>query len=275
MALLVKAAAQKEDAHYYDKDGTPCHGTLREARKRGAYPSVSTTLGQVVARPALDFYKAQQITLAAVTYNFPPNTPEDEKCRLIIEDSRKEVEAAAIRGTYVHTLAEAAVRGKKPKQLQPEFARHYEALKFWAKGIHEVHKMEEVVVNHEEGYAGRVDLIATIGDENENEVEVIDFKTRKFKKVGTFADGNPGVCTIGDPHRVDSYDTDILQLSAYAFAVFDEPVAARSVYIDPATGAIHDHIWSKDAVAEAFEVFKNVMAIWRWQKKYDPREVNV
>lgn len=274
MALLVKSAVQKEDAHYYGKDGTPCHGTLREARKRGAYPSVSTAL-QALARPGLDYYKTQQLALAAVTYNFPADVTAEDKCRLIIEDSRKEVEAAAERGTYLHTLSHAAALGLKPEELRPQFARHYESFKFWAKSIHKVHKAEDVVVNHEEGYAGRVDLIATIGDENENEVEVIDFKSRKFKKVGTFADGNPGVCTIGDPHKVDSYDTDILQLSAYAFAAFDEPIAARSVYIDPATGAIHDHIWSKEDVADAFEVFKNVMAIWRWQKKYDPREVSV
>lgn len=270
MALLVKTARQEEDAHYYDKDGTPCHGTLREARKRCAYPSVSTGL-QELARRGLDFYKTQQLTLAAVTYPFPPGISDEEKCRLIVEDSLKEVQAAAERGTYVHELAHCAVNGNEPDNLKPEFSRHYTALKFWAKCVHEVHKAEEVVVNHDEGYAGRVDLIATIGDENENEVEVIDFKTRKFKKVGRIAEGNPGVCTIGDPHKVDSYDTDILQLSAYAFAVFDEPVAARSVYIDPATGAIHDHIWSKEDVAEAFEVFKKVMAVWRWRKNYDPR----
>jgi len=272
VALLVPTA-QAEDAHYYDKDGTPCHGTLREARKRGAYPSPTSTLGAVLARPGLDFFKQSQAIASALTLPRKDDEPLHEFSARVIEDSRKEVQAAAERGSYVHTLSHAAALKIEPDDLRPEFARHYEVLKFWAKGILKVHKAEDVVINHDEGYAGRVDLIATIGDEDENEVEVIDFKTRKFKKVGKFAEGNPGVCTIGDPHKVDAYDTDILQLSAYAFAVFDEPVAARSVYIDPATAAIHDHIWTKEDVAEAFEVFKNVMAIWRWQKKYDPRDV--
>ena len=101
----------------------------------------------------------------------------------------------------------------------------------------------------------------------------MDFKTRKFKKLGTPVPDMPGYASADDPHKVDSYDTDLIQLAAYAYAVFDEPVAARSVYIEPKSGAIAYKLWAPEQVESAFEVFKHVLAIWRWQKKYDPREV--
>lgn len=272
MALLVKTA-QAEDSHYYDKDGNPCHGTLREARKRGAYPSPTSVLGSVLARQGLDFYKQSQAIASAITLPRLPGEDDQAFSLRAIEDSRKEVEAAAERGQYCHTLAEHAVRKEVPADLRPEFALHFESLKAFARFVRRVHKMEEVVVNHDEGYAGRVDLICDFGDKSEQTLEVVDFKTRKFKKIGKFLNSMPGHAAHDDPHKVESYDTDLLQLSAYAYAVFDEPVAARSVYIEPKTGAIEYKLWEPEQVEEAFEVFKQVLAIWRWQKKYDPREV--
>jgi hypothetical protein len=272
VALLVKTA-QAEDSHYYLPTGEPCHGTLREARKRGAYPSPTSVLGGVLARPGLDFFKQSQAIASAITLPRLPGENDQDFSLRAIQDSRKEVEAAADLGTYVHTLAECAVRGVEPEDLREGFGPHLESLRVFARFVREVHKMEEVVVNHEEGYAGRVDLICEWGDKTEQVVEVVDFKTRKFKKVGTPVPGMAGYATADDPHKVESYDTDLLQLSAYAYAVFDEPVAARSVYIEPKTGAIECKLWEPGQVEEAFEVFKQVLAIWRWQKKYDPREL--
>ena len=274
MALLVPTA-QAEDAHYYDKDGTPCHGTLREARKRGAYPSVSTTISSVIAKPGLDFYKQSQAIAAARTLPKKEDESESDFVQRVIEDSRAEVKAAADRGTYVHSLSECAAKREQPTELRAGFEPHWESLKYWSKFCYKVHKCEEVVVNHEEGYAGRVDLICDWGDAKEHGVEVVDFKTRKFKKVGRLIPDMPGHATHDEPHKVDSYDTDIIQLAAYAYAVFEEPVAARSVYIDPATGALENKLWTPEDVEEAFEIFKNVLAIWRWMKNYDPREVQV
>ena len=271
MALLVPTA-QAEDAHYYDKYGNPCHGTLREARKLGAYPSVSTTLSSVLAKPGLDFYKQAQAIGAALTLPRKKDEPESEFVQRVIEDSRAEVKAAAERGTYVHTLSELAVKGDEPAELRAGFQPHWESLKFWSRFVYKVHKCEEVVVNHEEGYAGRVDLICEWGDKHEQTTEVVDFKTRKFKKIGKLIPDMPGHATADEPHKVESYDTDLIQLSAYAYAVFDEPVAARSVYIDPATGAIENKLWTPEEVEEGFEVFKHTLAIWRWMKNYDPRE---
>lgn len=269
------ATAQKETGHYYLPTGEPCHGDLRQAKKQKAYPSPTTILGAVLARPGLDNWKQEQAILQSLTLPKLDGELDPDFARRVVAASKGELQAAADRGTYVHELAEAAVGGREPAELRAGFEPHWESLKYWSKFCYKVHKCEEVVVNHEEGYAGRVDLICEWGDKHEQTTEVVDFKTRKFKKVGRLIPDMPGHATHDEPHKVDSYDTDIIQLAAYAYAVFDEPVAARSVYIDPATGALENKLWTPEEVEEAFEIFKNVLAIWRWMKNYDPREVRV
>lgn len=268
MAQII-ATSQTESSHYYLPDGTPVHGDLRQARKANALPSVTTILS-VVAKPGLDNWKQETAILQSLTLPRLDGEEDPAFAKRVVEAGRTELQAAADRGTYVHTLAEAAIRGEAlpfDKKYQP----HWEALRFWAKSVYEVVEQETVLVNHDEGYAGRVDLIAKIGDEDEHEVEVIDFKTRKFRKVGKFAEGNPGACTVGDPHKVDSYSTDLYQLAAYCYCHFDEPVKCRNVYIDPATGAIHDKLWTEEDVADAYETFLAIAQVWRAEKNYDPR----
>jgi hypothetical protein len=272
MAQLVPTA-QAESSHYYLPDGSPLHGDLRQARKAGAYPSPTTALGSVLARPGLDNWKQESAILQSLTLPRIDGEEDAQFARRVVGATRDDLQAAADRGTYVHTLAEHAVTGKTPADLKAEFEPHFAALQVFSKFVRKVHHMEDVVVNHAEGYAGRVDLICDWGDKVQTTVEVVDFKTRKFKKLGTPVPDMPGFASADDPHKVDSYETDLIQLAAYAYAVFDEPVAARSVYIEPKSGAIAYKLWAPEQVESAFEVFKHVLAIWRWQKKYDPREV--
>jgi hypothetical protein len=264
------ATAPAEASHYYLTTGEPCHGNLREARKAKALPSVTTILS-VLAKPGLDAWKQETAILQSLTLPRLDGEADPVFAKRVVEASRTELQAAADRGTYVHNLAEQVLRGEDVDVVEAKYRPHLESLRFWAKCVHEVVAQETVLVNEVEGYAGRVDLIAKIGDANEHEVEVIDFKTRKFRKVGTFAGGNPGVCTVGDPHKVDSYSTDLYQLAAYCYCHFEEPVKCRNVYIDPASGAIHDKLWSEEDVAEAYETFLSIAQVWRAEKNYDPR----
>jgi hypothetical protein len=108
------------------------------------------------------------------------------------------------------------------------------------------------MVNEAEGYAGRVDLICDINGES----EVVDFKTRKFKN-----------------GKASGYETDLLQLSAYAYAFTDEGMACRNILIDPVTGQLQDIRYTAEQAAQAFDAFTSICKVWRWLKKYDPREV--
>ncbi len=180
-----------------------------------------------------------------------------EFAKRAVLDSRKEVEAAAARGTHIHSLAEILINGEEPGELAKGYELHFESLKNWHKDVTKVHASESVMVNEAEGYAGRVDLIADI----HGVIEVVDFKTRKFKKDAK------GIS------KASGYETDLLQLSAYAYAFTDEGMACRNILIDPVTGQLQEIRYTAEQVAQAFDAFTSICKVWRWLKKYDPREV--
>ena len=259
MAALI-ATAKTESSHYYLASGESCHGDLRSARKVGAYPSVTTILGAAgPSKQGLMNWKEEQAILSALSLPRNDGEADSDFAKRVVLDSRKEVEAAAIRGTQIHSLAEIIINGEEPGELVNGYEAHFDSLKQWRKGIYKVHKSEAVLVNEAEGYAGRVDLIAEIyGEKLSPEIEVIDFKTRKFKN-----------------GKAAGYETDLLQLSAYAYAFTDEHMACRNVLIDPVTGQLAEVKYTAEQVCFAFEAFTSICKVWRWLKKYDPREVKL
>ena len=257
MAALI-ATAQAENSHYYTRLGEPVHGTLREARKVNALPSVTNGMS-ILAKPGLIFYLQENAILSTLSLPRLQGESETDFVKRVVLDSRKEVESAAERGTYTHSLCEIlADGGDKPADLRKGFEPHWGSLKNWFSKVHKIHSSEQVLVNEDVGYAGRVDLIAEIVATDGPRVEVIDFKTRKFKKDKK---GNG---------KADSYSTDLYQLAAYCFAHFDEPTWCRNVYIEPVTGEISEKEWSPEEVEAAFEVFKAICVIWQAEKKYNP-----
>jgi Holliday junction resolvase-like predicted endonuclease len=257
MAALI-ATAKTESSHYYLASGESCHGDLRSARKVGAFPSVTTILGAAgPSKQGLMNWKEEQAILSALSLPRNDGEADSDFAKRVVLDSHKEVEAAAIRGTQIHSLAEIIINGEKPGELVKGYEPHFASLKEWHKDVTKVHASESVMVNEAEGYAGRVDLIADI----HGVIEVVDFKTRKFKKDAK------GVS------KASGYETDLLQLSAYAYAFTDEHMACRNVLIDPVTGQLQDIRYTAEQVAQAFEAFTSICKVWRWLKKYDPREV--
>jgi hypothetical protein len=253
MAPII-VTSQKESSHYYLATGESCHGDLRSARKVGAFPSVTTILGAAgPSKQGLMNWKEEQAILSALS--LPRNDGEADTAfaKRVVLDSRKEVEAAAARGTQIHALAEAIINQEEPGDLVNGYEEHYAGLKEWRECcVTKVHASESVLVNKDQGYAGRVDLICDI----HGEIEVVDFKTRKFKN-----------------GKAAGYETDLLQLSAYAYAFTDEGMACRNILIDPVTGQLAEVKYTAEQVCFAFEAFTSICKVWRWLKKYDPREV--
>jgi hypothetical protein len=256
MAPII-VTAKTESAHYYLKSGESCHGDLRSARKVGAFPSVTTILAAGPQKTGLINWQVEQAMSSSLTLPHVEGESLAEFAKRAVLDSRKEVESAAARGTHIHSLAEILINGEEPGELAKGYELHFESLKDWHKDVTKVHASESVMVNEAEGYAGRVDLICDIN----GEIEVVDFKTRKFKKDAK------GVS------KASGYETDLLQLSAYAYAFTDEGMACRNILIDPVTGQLQEIRYTAEQVAQAFDAFTCICKVWRWLKKYDPREV--
>ena len=257
-----------ESAHYYLSTGEPCHGDLRQARKAGAFPSVTTIL-KIMESEALTRHKVD--AAIAQTLTLPRKDGEElhDYARRVHETNKAELSGMADVGTRIHELAEQVIRGEAPlaKDMDAMLLPHLKSLTCWSRCLDEVQLSEEVVVHDGEGYAGRCDLIAKI----DGQTEIIDFKSKNFTKVAPFHPEMPGFATADDEHKVWTDYKELLQLAAYSFAWAGEALPARNVFIDRKTGALDEKLYTAEEVEDAFEAFRACCTLWRKVKKYDPR----
>ncbi len=262
--LVVKWDA--ESAHYYLSTGEPCHGDLRQARKAGAFPSVTTIL-KIMESEALTKTKIDSAIVQAMTLPSIDGETPQEFAKRVLATNKADLAGVAEIGTQIHELAGFAVLKTDPGKFLKGLERHWEALTCWSRCLDEVQLSEEVVVHDGEGYAGRCDLIAKI----DGQTEIIDFKSKNFTKVAPFHPEMPGFATAEEEHKVWTDYKELLQLAAYSFAWAGEALPARNVFIDRKTGALDEKLYTAEEVDDAFEAFRACCTLWRKVKKYDPR----
>ena len=111
----------QESGHWYMPDGSPYYTvkgangkeravTLRDARKVGAYPSV-TTIIKLAAAPQLERWKRTQIMLASLTLPHIEGESSDSFIERVEHDWQEQGKDAADRGTAIHAAIEQHFRG--------------------------------------------------------------------------------------------------------------------------------------------------------------------
>lgn len=170
----------KESGHWYDKDGEARHTilsakgeprptTLRDAKKFGWYPSVTTVM-KVLAAPELDRWKQQQVLMASLTLPRNPDETDEVYCARIIEDAFQQVSDAADLGTEIHKALELYFQNQP---YQPEMEAYVAPVRDWvAKNNVKFLKHELRLVNTEVGYAGTTDALVEIN----GELHILDYK---------------------------------------------------------------------------------------------------
>ena len=260
-------------SHWYFPDGTPLHEvpradgkgerptSLRDARKLGLFPSVTNVLG-VISNPGLAAWKQEQAILAALTLPRHEDEPLDDFARRVVTDMASEVKSAADRGSAVHAAIEGYAQGGWLPE-DKEIARLFEPARQWFDAeVIQVHSVEIAAGNPEWGYAGRVDLVATL--RSSGRPTVIDFKTQKVRrdKAGNF--------------KPLLHDTWPLQLEAYRQALICRDkgladAAIASVVIgstEPVPVVVK--VWDDADKAGFFRAFLAARDLWVWQKNYCP-----
>jgi len=194
--------------HWYDKGGNPQHfvpskngklraSTLRDARKHGWMPSVTSVL-DIMAKPGLDQWKINKAISAALSLDRYEAETDEEYRKRILEHSRKESKEASERGTRIHSMLEKSFK----QEEKPEGEN--EAIFNSVKSLLDINCGEQEWVSEVTfsepllGYGGMVDLIS---DE-----WAIDFKTKEF----------------GADHKQLSYESMAYQLIAYAVTGLDK-----------------------------------------------------
>jgi len=214
--------AESNSAHWYTADGQPSYTriakngnvrntTLRDAKKEGLLPSV-TTIINVLAKPGLDRWKQEQVLLASLTLPRLENEPEADWLKRVTEDSRATGKDAMKRGTDMHNVLEAYFSQVYLPEYPHYTRRTEEALRnhfgdqFWHC---------EKSFAHELGYAGKCDLFSEEGI-------VCDFKTKESLE-------NAAV-----------YDEHILQLIAYAHGLKILTARCAIVFVSETETQIHE-----------------------------------
>jgi hypothetical protein len=120
----MKMARAAESTHWYDRDGSPMYevvardgtmrpATLRDARKFGWYPGV-TSIIRCAAAPGLELWKQNQVLLAALTLPRGAGENDESFCKRVISDSGEQARKARDRGTEIHAAIQGHYEGKPP-----------------------------------------------------------------------------------------------------------------------------------------------------------------
>lgn len=203
----MEATHTKESGHWYRKDGSPAYTiigkngkerntTLRDAKKEGLLPSV-TTIIKCAAAPGLENWKAQQILMASLTTTRIENEPESAWIERIIADSQEQALKARERGTLIH----AWVQGGFENEPLPDEAKIYflAASETLIKEVGlQIWKCELPFAT--ERYGGKVDLQTNdfIIDIKTTEKDLADIKTwpEHHMQLAAYSQGNGQKCGI-------------------------------------------------------------------------------
>jgi len=172
-----RVSAKGKKFHWYTYNGIKLAG-------------VTTVLGKVVAKPALVSWAARSV--AEFVADNPlevealRSAPRDKMVAELKETPYRARDAAADRGTEIHSYAERLVKGEEV-EVPPELAGYVDAyIRFLDEWKPRPVLVEASVANLQWGYAGQLDLAADLPN---GERALLDLKSGK----GIYADHAPQV----------------------------------------------------------------------------------
>lgn len=245
-----------EMGHWYGRDGSPQYRifgangkerntTLRDSRKYGFLPSVTTILN-IPAKPGLDRWKQNQILDAA--WGMGHDLQKEEWGKAVVEKSSEIASNTASIGTAIHAnIEQYYIDGTI---LSPEYETHVRNVEKFLKSYYPGGFIAERSFGHPLGYGGKVDL-SVQSDEIPRGI-VFDFKSKDFKE--------------DTPIKKLCWPEQALQLDAYRNGLLMPEAQMISIYIDRTTGIVKTYEWEKGSY---FEQFKCLLKYWQLSKGYD------
>lgn len=244
--------------HWYAPDGSPFYTirsatgaersvTLRDARKIGAVPSVTTVL-QVLAKPALEAWKVRQGILAALTLTRSDDEPDDAYLARVLADSNAQAKAAAEEGTRIHDAIEQGMRGQ---YVIDAYMPHVDAVRARLAELfpHVTDWTAEQSFAHSSGFGGKVDL------HSPSTGIVVDYKG----KDGDFTDG-----------KKLAYDQHY-QLAAYQHGLRLPTNVCANLFVSRThPGCVAHHVWTADDIRDGLAIFLDTLSLWKRLRRYEP-----
>jgi hypothetical protein len=237
------AARPSESNHWYAKDGTPAYTvtakngeqrstTLRDAKKMGLLPSV-TTIMKAAASPGLEAWKLNQMMLAALTLPRADGESEESFIKRVQADSKEHARKAAERGTQIHTAIEQFFDGQINANDLPYLEPVYKAVNdtfgnlMWA--------VEKSFAT--DTFAGKIDLHSMDG-----EGVVVDFKTKEF--------------TSDTLDKVAGFDEQCMQLAAYRHGLKLPNARCANIFVSVTEpGLVVVKEWTQEELVRGWAMF--------------------
>ena len=244
----------KESHHWYDKEGKAAYTildskgkerstNLRDARKHGYVPSVTTILG-VAAKPSLENWKINQAINSVLTLKKKKHESTEQFFYRCKEHSKSGGKEAAEKGTIIHNMIEQGFEGGKETKPYVKIKEYLDE----TFGVDQQWKSEDSFCA-KEGYGGKVDLHSMSGI-------FVDFKTKDN------LDGKEGSKLVFDEHG--------MQLSAYAHGLGWAEPERVSIFVDREDPElIVPYKWNKETHTKHLHMFKSLLTYWKLFKNYD------
>lgn len=244
--LSDKTTFAEESGHWYRPDGAPAYTvigangkerptTLRDARKLGLVPSVTTVL-KAAAKPGLERWKAEQLLMSALTLQQLPMESEQSWVGRVWQDSIQQAIKASERGTAIHGAIERAYRGE---QFFIEFGAWISLVRAEiqsAFGVQSWHSERSFA--HPLGYGGKVDLHTS--------KVLIDIKTKD-----------------GDLAGMKPYDEHFMQVAAYRDGLELKDPTCAILFVSRDAPIVKLTILEQKEVDRGSAMFKWLLFYWR------------
>ena len=240
-----------ESGHWYTKQGTPAYTTigktgerpttLRDARKEGLLPSV-TTIINIMSKAGLDTWKQQQVLLAALTLPREINEPEQEWLKRVMQDSRAIGREAAERGTAIHAIIEGYFDQVYMPQKPPYLDAIDSALK---SAFGEQPWLSERSFGHPLGFGGKCDLMAKPIN-GQGTGYIVDFKTKDT-----------------DLDKVDVYFEHEMQLAAYREGLNLPNARCAIVFVNGTTNQVKLVEIEEAQLQKSWECFQHLLRVYQ------------
>jgi hypothetical protein len=243
-----------EAQHWYTKDGAPAYEvpakdgsmrptTLRDARKLGLLPSV-TSIIKCAAAPGLQLWMQKQVMLAALTLPRQDGESEDDYLQRILRDSKEQARKAAERGTAIHAAIQGNYEGQPPHE---EYWEHvYGAVQTVGQWLDGIRWTAERSFASALGYGGKVDLSSSIA--------VLDFKTKEF----------------GPDDDLKTWDEHAMQLAAYRHGLEMPQARCAIVYVSVTHPGLSRLIEiPQEELEKGWKCFYSLLQFWKAAKGYE------
>lgn len=245
--------------HWYDRDGTPRYevmakdgtmrpATLRDARKFGWYPGV-TSIIKCAAAPGLERWKAEQSVLSALTLPRQEGEPSESLMARIRQDAEEQAKKAREWGTRFHAAIQGHYEGKAPEEDMWPCVRgavdHIEA-NFPAHGW-----VPELPCAHALGYGTKADLSSANA--------VLDFKGSEFD--------------AAKAPKLETWDEHHMQLAATRMALDMPNADCAIVYVSRTVPGLCRVIRvDEPQLAQGWSMFCALLDYWQAKNRYWPQE---